>query len=285
MFCLDQKNIYLIVEALFEEKIHERILKKFEIEVPNRGLEGWLENTEKIKKKKDKLLKIAMVGKYAHASDAYLSIHESFKLASYELNVDLQLENLCSESLEDVNELGKYDAVCVPYGFGIRGTEGKLRTIEYCRKNNIPFLGICYGMQLACIEYARNVLGMDANSIEIDSNTANPLFIELRDRNMRLGKKEISLLKDTFAYKLFGKEEIVGRHRHRYFLNPEYIEIFKGTDLVISGLDKDKKEIAEIVELKNHPFFIAVQFHPEFETKFSNISPLFIEFLRAGING
>lgn len=214
-----------------------------------------------------------------------MSIAESLKISSYSLNAEVEIDYLGVENAKSPKTLEKYEAICVPYGFGSRGTEEKIKVIEYCRKNQIPFLGICLGMQLACIEYARNVLNIKgANSTEIDENTDTPLLISLPGGQMRLGSKTIRILPNTLMGEMFGgKTKINSRHRHRYYFNNRYINLFKNSDFVISAVSDDGLEIVEIIELKNHPFFIATQFHPEFETKFTNISPIFTSFIKAGI--
>lgn len=225
------------------------------------------------------------MGKYVSNFDSYMSIVESLKIASYELNSDLTIHYLDVEAINDVSTLEKYSAICIPYGFGKRGSEEKIKIIEHCRKHKIPFLGICFGMQLACIEYARNELKQfHANSIEIDPNTSFPLFILCFGGKMRLGKHPIEIVSGTIAHKLFKSNLIYSRHRHKYGFNVLFLDLFMGTDFVISGFSNDGQKIPEIIELKNHPFFMATQFHPEFETTFSKVSPIFTNFLKAGIN-
>lgn len=283
-FCLDHSNIYLIAESLFLEKIHERILEKLKIPISSGNIDSWKNHTKKILASKSKRIRVAIVGKYASLSDAYMSIIESLKISSYELGLDLILDCVSTEEQDIMKIIVSYDAICVAHGFGSRGVNEKINVIKYCRENNIPFLGICYGMQLAVIEYIRNVLGIkDANTEELDPETKNPVFVMFEDGKMRLGNKKIKIRKNTKAYELFGKEIIESRHRHKYFFNNKYIELFLNRDFVFSAVSDDSLEIAEIVEIKNHPFFMATQFHPEFETKFSNIPPLFTEFLKSGL--
>lgn len=284
VYSIDQESIYLIPEKLYEADVHSKIISYFKIPKPNKNLDSWKAFTSKILQPKRNKLKLALVGKYALASDAYISIIESFKIAAYQLDLELSIDYISSDEEVDLEELKKYGAICVPHGFGSRGTEGKIKVIEYCRVNKIPFLGICFGMQLACIEYMRNVLKyIDCNSTEIDPDTKVPLFIPISATEMRLGSKKIKILKNTYAYELFKEEIISERHRHKYYLNPEYIGAFKDTDFVLSAFSDDENQITEIVELKNHPFFVATQFHPEFETNLLDISPLFLNFLKAGI--
>ncbi|OAL10402.1 CTP synthase [Candidatus Mycoplasma haematobovis] len=283
VYSTDQESIYLIAEKLYEADVHSKILSYFRLSLPKKNLDDWKKLTSKILQPKKYKLKLALIGKYTLASDAYISIIESFKIASYQLSVELTIDYISSDEV-DLEELKEYGAICVPHGFGSRGTEGKIKVIEYCRVNKIPFLGICFGMQLACIEYMRNVLNYsDCNSTEIDPDTKTPLFIPVSTKEMRLGSKKIKIIRNTYAYELFKEEIISERHRHKYYLNPEYIGVFKDTDFVLSAFSDDEEQITEMIELRNHPFFVATQFHPEFETNLLDISPLFLNFLKAGV--
>ncbi|AEG73727.1 CTP synthase [Mycoplasma haemofelis Ohio2] len=283
LYCLDAESIYLIAQNLYEEGIHRKICDYFGLQHEGKNIDAWISRTSKILSKDKKPMKIAMAGKYSAASDAYISIIESLKLASHELNIDLKIDYFSVDDLDNLDVLKDYKAICVPHGFGSRGVSGKISVIRYCRENKIPFLGICFGMQLACIEYMRNALNRDCDSVEIDPDTPLDLVIQLSSKEMRLGGKKISISDGTLAKEIYGKSEICSRHRHKYFLNPKYIPEFKDSDLVISAFSKEGgEEIAEMVELKNHPFFIATQFHPEFDTTVMEVSPLFMSFLRAG---
>ncbi|GCE64034.1 CTP synthase [Candidatus Mycoplasma haematohominis] len=279
--CLDN-NIYLIAEDLYEQNIHKQILKKLNIPVPDKNIDKWKDFTRNINSSKEKELRIALIAKYANLLDSYISITESFKIASYQLGANVKIECINVDDLKSMTLLSEYDAVCVPYGFGTRGAEQKTEAIRYCRENKIPFLGICFGMQLACIEYAKNVLNANwATSEELNPEMEEPMFIQLPDKKMRLGNKKIIIADGTLAKSLLGSKCIEARHRHRYHLNPKYIPLLETTDLVISGVSDCPQKIIEIVELKNHPFFVATQYHPEFETNFQHVCPFFTELIRA----
>jgi CTP synthase len=190
-----------------------------------------------------------------------------------------------------LNELKKLDGVIVPGGYGSRGVEGKIKAIEYCRKNKIPYLGLCYGMQLATIEFARNVCGLkDANTTEINPKTKNPVIGLMEEQkrllqekhyggSMRLGAYGCRLKKGTTSYRAYGKPNVSERHRHRYEFNNEYRQMMEKKGLVVAGVNPER-DLVEIIELKNHPFFVATQFHPEFKSRLLRPHPLFREFVR-----
>ncbi|WP_391592201.1 CTP synthase [[Mycoplasma] cavipharyngis] len=292
--CLDVINIYLIPELLYQQQIDKKIFSYFQIKpkINDNNLEVWINFTKKITAKKQYQCHLALVGKYTKLVDAYLSIIESFKLASYELEIDLKIDLINAETLTNSEivqtTLAKYDAVCVPYGFGHRGVVGKINTIEYCRKNKVPFLGICLGMQLACIEFARNQLNyLDADSTEFNSETKHPIFHLQKDKDaeinlggtLRLGAGNIELKKDSLAFRIYQKQLISERHRHRYEFNNFYLKEFEAAGLIFSGVSANNKQ--EIVELKDHPFFIACQYHPEFNSKPLKVGPLFSALLKS----
>lgn len=254
-----------------------------------------------------KSLKIGVVGKYFDSgdfvlSDVYISILEALKISSYHQGAKPEIEYLNSEEFEgasgkkNLGKLKKFDGVIIPGGFGTRGIEGKINTVEYLRKNRIPFLGLCYGMQIAVIEYARNVLKIkDATTAEMDPQGKN-LVIDIMPEqkellaskkfgnSMRLGAYPAVLKKGSIARKTYGKDQISERHRHRYEVNPDYIERLEGAGLVFSGKSPDNRlmEIAELSQDK-HPFFVSTQFHPEFQARPLSPHPLFSEFVRAGL--
>lgn len=235
--------------------------------------------------KKD--VEIAIVGKYVKLHDAYLSVYESLKYAGYANNLNVKVRWVDSEELEnnDVNEVLKdMKAIVVPGGFGSRGIEGKIKAIKYARENNIPFLGLCLGMQLSLVEIARDILGYeDANSTEFDSLTTHKIIDYLPDQykemkfggTMRLGEYDCHLFKDSKAHALYGKEDIKERHRHRYEFNNIYKEDFERVGVVFSGVNL-KSGLCELIELKDHPFFMASQFHPEFLSRPLKPHPLFL---------
>ncbi len=204
----------------------------------------------------------------------------------------MQVVNIHSEHLNEDNvreQLGELDALLVAPGFGSRGVEGKIKAVQYARENNLPFLGICLGMQMAVIEYARNVMGLsDAHSTEMEQNTSNPVIalmdeqkkIKNKGGTMRLGSYACQLDKDSLAYSLYKSEFINERHRHRWEFNNQYQDAFLKAGLSISGVNPDKK-LVEIIELKKHPFFIGVQFHPELKSTVENPHPLFLGLVSA----
>lgn len=253
----------------------------------------WESLIKKIKKVTNKNVKVAIVGKYVELEDAYLSVVESLKHGAYANNTDVKIEFVNSEKINSENvkeKLKQFTGILVPGGFGNRGIQGKIEAIKYARENNIPFLGICLGMQLAVIEFARNVLKIeDANSAEL-GKTSNPVIHIMEDQKsikekggtMRLGKYPCILKLGSLAKKIYKEKEITERHRHRYEFNNEYKERLEQSGLNCSGTSPDGK-LVEIVELKQHPFFIAVQFHPELKSRPNKPAPLFSAFIKAQI--
>lgn len=252
----------------------------------------WLKLVKKIKEDKPKV-KIAMVGKYLDMRDTYMSIIEALRAASWNNNRDLDLHWIDAEDIEtkkiSISQLKEMNGVVVPGGFGKRGTEGKIEAIKFVRENNIPYLGLCLGMQLATVEFARNVVGIkDANSEEFEPKSKNAVIhimesqkgIDRKGGTMRLGAWPCILRPETKARELYGKKEISERHRHRFEFNNAYREKFEKFGLVISGTTPDDK-LVEIVEIKNHPFFVACQFHPEFNSRPDHPHPLFDGFINA----
>lgn len=298
----DVENVYEVLINFERDDLSRRILKKMDLPTRKTDLKSWYNLVENIKKS-EKSVKIGIVGKYFGTGefllgDSYISVIESIKHACFKARVKPQIEWLNSEDFEkkgkNMEELKGFDGIVVPGGFGSRGIEGKINVIKYCRENKIPFLGLCYGMQLAVIEYARNVLGLkDAHTTEIDRNTKNPVIDimpeqkkNLEDKNygatMRLGAYPAFLTKGTIAYKAYGKKEISERHRHRWEVNPDYIKMIEEGGMIFSGKSQDSR-LMEIVELPvdKHPFFLAVQFHPEFKSTPLSSHPLFFAFINA----
>ena len=246
----------------------------------------------KIRKiKKEDKVKIAIVGKYVKLEDSYLSVIESLNHAGFENNVKIDIKLIDSETItkDTVNEkLKGFNGIIVPGGFGNRGIEGKIETIKYARENKIPFLGICLGMQMAVVEFARNVLKLtDSNSAEFSDTTTNPVIHIMEDQKnidkkggtMRLGSYPCVLKDGTIASKVYKSEKIEERHRHRFEYNNDYMERLENAGLICSGLSPDGN-LVEIVELKDHPYFIASQFHPEFKSRPNRPAPLFVGLVK-----
>ena len=259
----------------------------------NTKWEKMIENIRNIDENRQ--VKIAIVGKYVKLEDSYLSVIESLHHAGFANEVNVKIELVDSETITKDNvkdKLEKFDGIVVPGGFGNRGIEGKIETIRYVRENKIPFLGICLGMQMAVIEFARNVLGIkDANSTEIDENTKNPLIhimeeqkgIDKKGGTMRLGAYPCIIKKDTLASRIYEKEKISERHRHRYEYNNDYKEQLENAGMKVCGTSPDGL-LVEMVEIPDHPYFIASQFHPELKSRPNNPAPLFVGLVKACIN-
>ena len=288
-------NLYEIPLMLEKEGLGREVCNHLRLEsfVPDNS--KWEKMIEGIKGiENDKAVKVAIVGKYIQLEDSYLSVIESVKHAGYKNEVKTEIELIDSESVtnENVAEIFEgIDAIIVPGGFGNRGIEGKIATIKYARENKIPFLGICLGMQMAVVEYARNVLRLeDANSVEFNEKTTNPVIHIMEEQKciykkggtMRLGAYECLLQRDSLAYKMYEKEVVLERHRHRYEYNNEYRETLENAGLICSGVSPDNN-LVEIVELcqKEHPYFIAAQFHPEFKSRPNKPAPLFVGLIKS----
>ena len=247
---------------------------------------------EEYKDNEEKKINIAIVGKYVSLEDAYLSVVESIKHAGYANKIDVKIGFVDSELLESKNAktiLNNYDGIIVPGGFGNRGIEGKIQAIKYARENNVPFLGICLGMQLAVIEFARDVLNLkDANSKEFDENCKYPVIhimesqknITKKGGTMRLGAYPCILDKNSNSYKLYKNIEINERHRHRYEFNNEYRDRIKNAGMTIIGTSPDNL-LVEMIEIKDHPYFVGSQFHPEFKSRPDRPAPLFVGLIKA----
>ncbi len=297
----DVDSIYEIPLNFEKDGLGSRILKKLGLRARKNDMKEWGALIKTIKKEKE-TVKIGIVGKYFETGgfsllDSYISVIESVKHAAWANNRNPEIHWISAQKLEtgELNVLKKFDGIIVPGGFGTRGIEGKIRAIEYCRKKKIPFLGLCLGMQLAVIEFARNVCGIkDATSTEFNKNAKNPVIdlmkeqIELMKKHkygatMRLGAWDCKLNKGTTSFKAYKTEMISERHRHRYEFNNDYKDLIVSKGLVIGGVNPEK-DLVEIIELKNHPFFVASQFHPEFKSRPLNPHPLFREFVKVAGN-
>ena len=289
--CLYAVPLMLEEEGLAREVCNHLKLDKY---IPNNT--KWEEMIEHIRKiDRNNIVNIAIVGKYIKLEDSYISVIESLYHAGFVNNVKVKVDLVDSETItsENVKEkLSKYDGIVVPGGFGSRGIEGKIETIKYVRENRVPFLGICLGMQMAVVEFARNVLGLkDAHSAELDENTKNPVIhimeeqkgIDKKGGTMRLGAYPCIIKDGSLANKLYGKKEISERHRHRFEYNNEYRDKLEQAGLKVSGTSPDGS-LVEIVEIEEHPYFIAGQFHPELKSRPNKPAPLFVGLVEAAKN-
>ncbi len=290
----DMESIYQIPIVFKKQILDEIILSHFKLICKFSDLQEWERCVVDRVLHPKNTVTVAVIGKYIELQDAYKSIYESLIHAGIYNDAKVEIKKIDSESLEK----GKIDdmlqdisGILVPGGFGYRGIEGKIRAIELARKNGIPFFGICLGMQCAVIEFARNACGLKgANSTEF-KKTKNPVISLLEEQEnvsalggtMRLGAYPCKIKRNTLAFDVYGQNLIQERHRHRYEFNNKYRKIFEQKGMVFSGI-YPKKNLVEIVEIKKHPFFIAVQFHPEFKSKPDNAHPLFKEFIKAALN-
>jgi len=297
----DVESIYAVPVKFEEEGVGERIVGKLNLKAPKKDGQQWVELVKRIKSS-TKPVKIGVVGKYFSTgdftlSDSYLSVLEAIKHAAWSIHRKPEIVWLNSEEFEKhptrvAPTLKKLDGIIIPGGFGARGIEGKLMAIKYAREHKLPYLGLCYGMQLALVEIGRDQLGWkDANTTEIDPDTTHPVIHlmdeqqkKMEDKNyggtMRLGEYPCVLKKGTKARALYDLEIVRERHRHRYEANPDYRKDFEKVGVVFSGMSPDEK-LAEIIELKNHPFFMASQFHPELTSRPFRPNPLFLGFVKA----
>ena len=288
-------DLYEVPLMLEKQGLAEVVCEKLRLENREPKNENWKKMIDNIKNLENKNVNIAIVGKYIQLEDSYLSVIESLKHGGFANNTKVNIELVDCEKIkpETAKEiLGKYNGILVPGGFGTRGVEGKIETIKYARENNIPFLGICLGMQMAVIEFARNVAKIDdANSAELDENCKNPVIhimdtqkdITKKGGTMRLGAYPCKIKSDSLAYKIYGKDIISERHRHRFEYNNDYKDILEKNGLICSGTSPDGS-LVEIVEIPEHKFFIAGQFHPEFKSRPDKPAPLFVEFIKAIIS-
>lgn len=288
---LTAENLYAVPLMLEKYGLARAVCKKLKLENIEPQNAEWEKLIETIRNL-DGEVNIALVGKYMQLQDSYLSVAESLRHGGFANGVKVNVgfidsETVTEETVADI--LKDYDGILVPGGFGNRGIEGKITAIKYARENNIPFLGICLGMQMAVVEFCRNVLGIqDANSAEFSDTTANPVIHIMEDQKsvtekggtMRLGSYPCTIKKDTLAYKIYGEENINERHRHRFEYNNDYKERLEAAGLIASGTSPDGR-LVEIVENINHPFFIAGQFHPEFKSRPDRPAPLFKALVKA----
>lgn len=289
----DAKSIYEVPLILEKEGLAQQTLSLLQLEQRQPDLSNWQTLADRLYRSTNQI-DVAIVGKYVRLSDAYLSVLEALRHAAIGMDSHFRLRWINSEDLETTDPeayLEGVHGVIVPGGFGVRGVDGKIAAIQYAREHQIPFLGLCLGMQCSVIEWARHVAGLeDANSLEFDPNTANPVINLLPEQQdvvdlggtMRLGLYPCRLSSNTLAFKLYQEEVVYERHRHRYEFNNAYRNLFLESGYAISGTSPDGR-LVEIIELPGHPFFIATQFHPEFSSRPSTPHPLFLGFVQAAI--
>lgn len=290
----DENTIYEVPIAMLREKLDLICLRKLGItEFHEPQLDKWREFLNKLKYPRT-VVKIGLIGKYIELQDAYKSILEAFVHAGAVNECQVQIKNIHSENLnrENVDEkLSGLDGLLVAPGFGVRGIEGKIEAVRFAREKGLPFFGICLGMQMAVIEFARNVLGKPgANSTEMDENTADPVIALMEDQKkisekggtMRLGAYDCAIAPGTLAHDIYKQDTISERHRHRWEFNNDYLKEFEQAGLVASGKNPETG-LVEIIELPGHPYFIGVQYHPELKSTVENPHPLFVSFVKAAI--
>jgi len=303
----DVDNVYEVPLNFVKDELDLKILKRLGLKPREKDMKEWAGFVGKAEKL-TKPVNIGIVGKYFDTgdftlADSYISVIESLKFACWANGVKPELTWLSAEKYdpstssgqENLKELKKFHGILIPGGFGSRGTEGKIQAIRFCRENNVPYFGLCLGLQLAVIEFARNVCGLkDATSTEFEPKAKTPVIDVMPEQKalleekhygatMRLGAYPCQVQKGTLAYKAYGAENIVERHRHRYEVNNEYRKILQEKGMVMSGINKER-DLVEIVELKNHPFFLGTQFHPEFKSRPLQPHPLFLQFVKACVS-
>lgn len=285
-------SIYFVPQSFKDQNVDKLIMKKLNLKPKQKFNSLWLEKIKNFDKnaRAEKTAKIAVVGKYADLKDAYKSIDESLNIAAAELKTGVEIIYLGAEDKNLIAQLKECSAILVPGGFGIRGIEGKIAAVKYARENKIPFLGICLGMQCCVIEAARNLAGLKgAHSTESDPDAKYPVIeilneqknIKYRGGTMRLGNYQADIKKPSLAYSLYKKDKVDERHRHRYEMNPAFVPALEKAGLFVSAYHKGI--LPEIVEIKEHPFFIGVQFHPEFGSRPMKPHPLFKGFVEAAL--
>jgi len=289
---IDAPSIYDVPILMREERLDEVVLGKLALPKDQKlNLSQWSSFLHRLKNPKSNI-KIGLIGKYVELQDSYKSILEAFIHAGVQNEVEVIVDSIHSEYIDATTiekKIAHLDGVLVAPGFGSRGVEGKIDAIRYARENNIPFLGICLGMQMAVIEFARNVLGLkEANSIEMDDQTPHPVISLMEEQKavidkggtMRLGAWKCSIFEGTIASNVYKTSEIMERHRHRYEFNDVYKKQLNDAGMIASGLNPDT-DLVEIIEISNHPWFVGVQYHPEYKSTVVNPHPLFVAFVAA----
>ena len=291
---IDADTIYKVPLMMKDEKLDEIVLEKFGLnDTPEPDLEGWKAFLDRLAHPEASIT-VALVGKYVELQDAYKSILEAFIHAGAANRCKVKVVPIHSEYLTEDNveeKLAGMDGILIAPGFGERGLEGKIKAVRYAREKGVPFFGICLGMQMAVVEFARNVLGLkDAMSTEVEANTANPVIDLMADQKtttvkggtMRLGAYKCQIEEGSLAYRIYGKPLISERHRHRYELNNDYVDRLNEAGMRTSGRNPETG-LVEIVEIPEHPFFIGVQFHPEYKSTPENPQPIFVAFVKAAL--
>jgi CTP synthase len=290
--CHDVESIFMVPQILYDQGLIDIIFKKFgKVGLVNASAnwDKWNTIVNSLKKNEG-TIKIAMVGKYVTLTDSYVSVNHALKHAGASIGKNVKIEWIDSETFNgNMDKLGGFDGIIVPGGFGTRGSEGIIKTANYSREKNIPFLGICFGFQLAAIEFGRSVCGLEkANSVEVDPTTPNPVIDLLPEQkevakiggSLRLGANDINVKENSLAYKIYGSKMISKRHRHRFEFNKDYIDKFIENGMVFSG-ESDNGKRMEILEIPSHKFFFGVQFHPEFNSRPGFPEKSFKAFLEA----
>jgi len=292
--CKDAQHLYEVPLFLEQEGLAERVLEKLHLPNTTPNLVEWKEMVDRIKRP-TKNITVAIVGKYVMLADAYISVVESLKHAGAKLGASINIKWVLSEDIEKHGAqayLAHVDGVIVPGGFGDRGIEGKIQAAEYARVNKLPYLGLCLGMQIAVVEFARNVANMpEANSTEFDVETKYPVIdlmpsqhnVVMKGGTMRLGRYPCNLLPGSKAQRAYGQDVVFERHRHRYEVNNDLRKALAKAGLILSGLSPDDK-LVEMIELPNHPYFVGCQFHPELKSRPDNPHPLFVGLAQAMID-
>lgn len=287
----DAESIYQLPIMMEEQGLAKLAINHLNLDCGELDLSHWYQLLDKMEKVTGEIT-VALVGKYVELRDAYISVAESLLHAGIENGIDVKIKWIQAEEINDDNAkemLEDVNGILVPGGFVDRGVAGKLAATKYARENKVPFLGISLGMQLAIIDYARNVLGLEeANSTEFDPDTPYPVIdlmpeqkdLESTNGNMRLGTYPCKLKEDSMAYRIYNQEIIYERHRHKYEVNNQFVDQLADEGLVISGVSPDER-LAEVIELKDHPWFMGVIFHPEFKSRPTKAHPLFRDFVKA----
>lgn len=292
--CHDAKSIFHVPQILYDQNILDSIFTKFGmVGMVNTSAnwDRWNAITESMSRDQNPQVKIAMVGKYVTLADSYVSVNHALRHAGAKLAKSVYIDWIDSETLSDYGRLSGYNGILVPGGFGIRGSEGIINAADYARVKNIPYLGICFGFQLAAIAFGRNVLNLDANSTEIKQDTRDPVVDLLPEQkkmsdmggSLRLGANTIQLKDNTMAKKIYGSATISKRHRHRYEINKEYIPEFERNGMIFSA-ESDGGRRMEMLEITNHRFYLGVQFHPEFNSRPGFPEEAFEAFVSAASN-